>query len=301
MDVWLNALRPRESSPAAGERTWRSVCSPPSARTALSTALSGAGLMLVAFFLTGCQYLPPGRTAAAEAQNRALVEESRAQLAEIENLKVHSRRMEDNLRRAEEDLALLDEEIAQNRDLMASYQRERDALLGAGGRGFGLPAGVSKRLSELASRYSSLEFDPETGIAKLDTDVLFDTSEATLRPEAEKLLHDFAAIFQQTDARDLKIMVVGHTDDRAVAKKPTREKHPDNWHLSTARALAVADYLRDRGWPEDRMGIAGFAEHQPIMSNASSRERAKNRRVEIFIMGPETPVVGWSETHPSMY
>jgi chemotaxis protein MotB len=65
--------------------------------------------------------------------------------------------------------------------------------------------------------------------------------------------------------------------------------------------LAVADFLRDRGMPEERMGIAGFAEHQPIVSNASSREREKNRRVEIFVMGPETPVVGWSETTPGLY
>jgi chemotaxis protein MotB len=261
-------------------------------------AIAG-GLLALVTLASGCQYFPSGKLAAADAQNRALAEESKAQLAEIENLKVHSRRMEENLRRAEEDLALLDEEIDHNRDLMASYQRERDALLG-GGR-YGLPAGVSRRLSELAARYPSLEFDAETGISKLDSDVLFDTADSSLRPEAKKLLHDFAAIFQETDARDLKIMVVGHTDNRAVAKKPTREKYPDNWHLSTARALAVADYLRDRGLPEDRMGIAGFAEHQPIMSNASAREREKNRRVEIFVMGPETPVVGWTETHPAIY
>jgi len=258
-------------------------------------------VLLAALVGGGCQYFPPGRTAALETQNHSLVEQSKAHLAEMENLRVHGRRLEDSLRRAEEDLALLDEELSHNRALLANYQRERDALAGVAGRRSALPAGISRRLVELAERFPSLEFDPETGVSKLDTDVLFDTADAAIRPEGEKLLKEFAGIFRQTDARDLKIMVVGHTDSRAIAKKPTRERYPDNWHLSTARALAVADFLRDRGLPEDRMGIAGFAEHQPIMSNASARQREKNRRVEIFVLGPETPIVGWSETHPGLY
>ena len=53
---------------------------------------------------------------------------------------------------------------------------------------------------------------PQTGISKLDTDVLFDSGDATLKPQAEKLLVEFAEIFQSPEARDLKIMVVGHTD-----------------------------------------------------------------------------------------
>ena len=221
-----------------------SVCA--GARRTLYLAMLAAGLAC------GCQYLPNGRTAALESQNESLVEQSKAQLAELDNLRVHGRRMEDDLRRAEEDLGLLDEELSHNRQQLASYQRERDAMLGVAGRRSGLPAGISRRLTELAQRYPSLEFDPDTGISKLDTDVLFDTADASIRPEGEKLLRDFAGIFQQTDARDLKIMVVGHTDSRAIAKKP-------------------------------------------------SREREKNRRVEIFVMGPETPVVGWSETTPGLY
>ncbi len=164
-------------------------------------------ILLAAGLASGCQYLPAGQTAALESQNQMLLEQSKAQLAEMDNLRVHGRRMEDNLRRAEEDLALLDEELSHNREQLASYQRERDAMLGVAGRRSGLPAGVSRRLTELAERYPSLEFDPETGISKLDTDVLFDTADAAIRPEGEKLLRDFANIFQQTDARDLKIMM----------------------------------------------------------------------------------------------
>ncbi len=49
------------------------------------------------------------------------------------------------------------------------------------------------------------------------------------------------------------------------------------------------------------MGIAGFAQYQPISPNDTASARKKNRRVEIFVVGPETPVVGWTETLESVY
>ena len=96
-------------------------------------------------------------------------------------------------------------------------------------------------------------------------------------------------------------MIVGHTDSRQIARRPTRNKYPDNWHLSSARALAVADYLRHKGVRDEQIGVAGYGDHQPIAANQSAEERHFNRRVEVFVMGPETPVVGWTETTTSMY
>jgi len=59
--------------------------------------------------------------------------------------------------------------------------------------------------------------------------------------------------------------------------------------------------LRKAGIPDDRMGIAGFGQHQPISPNDTAESRQKNRRVEIFVVGPDTPVVGWSETLGTLY
>ena len=70
---------------------------------------------------------------------------------------------------------------------------------------------------------------------------------------------------------------------------------------SASRAVAVVDCLRDAGLPENRMGIAGFAQYQPISPNDTAQARKRNRRVEIFVVGPETPVVGWTETLESVY
>jgi chemotaxis protein MotB len=65
--------------------------------------------------------------------------------------------------------------------------------------------------------------------------------------------------------------------------------------------LNVADYLQHAGLREDQVGVAGYGRHQPIASNGSANARQRNRRVEIFVTGPETPIVGWTESTASVY
>jgi len=156
-------------------------------------------------------------------------------------------------------------------------------------------------LAAISKDHPSLHFDPQTGVAKLDTDILFDSGKDELKPGAAKLLAEMARVLNASDAADLRLMVVGHTDDQPIAKTQGNEAFPTNFHLSTARALAVAKELRRQGVKHDRMGVAGFGSHQPIAPNTSAAERHKNRRVELFVLAPDVPVVGWTETMPSMY
>ena len=132
-------------------------------------------------------------------------------------------------------------------------------------------------------------------MSKCDIDVLFDSGQAELRPAARQMLVELAQVLQRSEAKDLKVMVVGHTDNQRIVGVSMRDKYPNNFHLSTARALAVADVLRSQGLSDQRIGIAGFGSHQPVADNQSSVDRQKNRRVEIFVMPRDVPVVGWGE------
>jgi chemotaxis protein MotB len=237
--------------------------------------------------------IPRSRYDNLQDQNKTLAERARAQQAEIENLKLHSHNVENQLIRAEEDLARLDDHRKAPQKL-ASTKHPREG-------GSAMPAELSTRLADLADRYPSLHYDEESGVSKFDTDVLFDSGEARLTSSSHKMLGEFAEIFQAPEARDLKIMVVGHTDARGIKGREARSKYPNNWHLSASRAVAVVDCLREAGLPESKMGIAGFAQYQPIAPNETAQARKKNRRVEIFVVGPETPVVGWTETLESVY
>lgn len=265
----------------------------------------GLLLFVAATLLPGCMLASKTELNSAQVQNRVLTEQNKAQLAEIDNLKAHSRTLEDRVIRSEKQLALLQERGSLDRKQLETYERERDVMYDQfKGLAFGhgrLPSELSRQLAELSKRYPSLQFDPETGISKLDTDILFDSGEAVLKPGAGQLLDELARTMKSPAAGDLKLMVAGHTDNQMIVGRDTRDRYPNNFHLSTARALAVADRMKRAGLPEQRLGVAGFGPYQPIASNATAQDRQKNRRVEIFVMASDVPVVGWSDSTPSVY
>jgi flagellar motor protein MotB len=266
--------------------------------------LAGSLVLGMLGVLPGC-CVPRWQLTQYQSQNRELTEQCRAQLAEIENLRIHSRNAADQLIRAEEGLALLEDQLGLDRKQLDNFREHQTALdaelkgLAAGGTR--MPADVSQRLVELSQRYPGLQFDPVTGISKLDTDILFDSGSAELKPGAQRLLGELVGVLNSLETKDLKVMVVGHTDNRRIAKRPARERYPNNFHLSTARALAVADSMHRQGFSEQQIGVAGYSSHQPIAPNVTPKDRQKNRRVEIFVMNCSVPVVGWTDSIPSLY
>jgi flagellar motor protein MotB len=232
-------------------------------------------------FVTGC-YVPKTDLVNEQTTNRVLVEQNRAYLAQIDNLKVHSHDVENQLVRAEQELASRDQSDPNHSAPAASNGRR-------------LPAAVNQQLALWAQQYPNLSFDAETGVSKCDIDVLFDSGQAELRPAARQMLVELAQVLERSEAKDLKVMVVGHTDNQRIVGVSARDKYPNNFYLSTARALAVADVLRGQGLNDQRIGIAGFGSHEPVADNQSAVDRQKNRRVEIFVMPRDVPVVGWGE------
>jgi chemotaxis protein MotB len=245
---------------------------------------------------TGCLFVPRSQLAAAEAQARQLAEQNRAQLSALDNLQNHSHELEDRLMNTESQLAAVDQKSRADSKRLAALEGEL-----YDGHGNRLPPGLSKQLADLARRNGSLQFDPATGAAKLDTDVLFDSGEAELKEDAQDMLNEFVKIMRSPEARDLKLMVVGHTDALKIARRDVRERFPDNFHLASSRALAVADFLKKSGFPEQRIGVSGFAGHEAVASNETAEDRRRNRRVEIYVLPPEATIVGWTETATSLY
>jgi chemotaxis protein MotB len=253
--------------------------------------------------LSGC-LAPKAQVNEAQAENRVYADQNKAQLVEIDSLKAHIRNLEEKLIRSEEDLAITHQQAELDRSQLAKYETEHSDLVDQYrlvAKDAKMPPSLGKQLQELSRRHPALHYDHETGLGKLDTDILFESGDAELKPAAERVLADFAQVLRSPQADGLKIMVVGHTDSQGVGKKPLREKLGDNFQISAARALAVADLLKRAGISEQRIGVAGLGASQPIASNADPQERLKNRRVEIFVVPPETPVVGWTDSTPSIY
>lgn len=78
------------------------------------------------------------------------------------------------------------------------------------------------------------------------------------------------------------IRLEGHTD--SVPIHTARFKN--NWELSTARSIALLQLFEERfGLDSSRFAVAGYAQTMPIAANDTEEGRAKNRRVEIVILG----------------
>jgi chemotaxis protein MotB len=113
--------------------------------------------------------------------------------------------------------------------------------------------------------------------------VLFDSGQASLKPEAAPLLGEIGNLLN-VDRRH-PIVVEGHTDNVPIASA----QFPSNWELSTARATTVVRFLIGRGVDRNRLSASGYADLHPIASNATAQGRQLNRRVEIVLqrLNPE--------------
>ena len=134
------------------------------------------------------------------------------------------------------------------------------------------------------------QYDPATGLNKFRSDILFDLGSDIVRPEAGPVLKEFASSLTGGAAKGMKVLVVGHTDDRPIAKESTKKLHPTNWHLSTNRANEVLLTMHKAGISENRMGSAGYSMFQPVKPNANEGARSQNRRVEVYVLAPDSPI-----------
>ena len=113
------------------------------------------------------------------------------------------------------------------------------------------------------------------------SEVLFDTGQAELndaaKPELDKLASALLELTKDIPPDINWVMRVdGHTDIR-----PTRGAFPSNWALSSARAIAVVQYLVSKGVPPQRLVAAGFGEFQPLDTAETEDAYSKNRRIEL--------------------
>lgn len=117
----------------------------------------------------------------------------------------------------------------------------------------------------------------------LTDQLLFDSGQATLKPQGLPLLNEVANLLNVDQQHP--ISVEGNTDTQPIATG----QFPSNWELSTVRATTVVRYLISRGVNENRLAATGYAYLHPIASNATPSGRARNRRVEIVLERLYTP------------
>ena len=108
-------------------------------------------------------------------------------------------------------------------------------------------------------------------------DAFFDFDKSVLKPEGKAKLDDLVGKVKNINLE--VIIAVGHTD--SVGSDAYNQK------LSVRRAEAVKAYLVSKGIEKNRVYTEGKGEKQPVADNKTAAGRAKNRRVEIEVVGTQ--------------
>ncbi len=112
-------------------------------------------------------------------------------------------------------------------------------------------------------------------------DAFFDFDKSVLKPEGKAKLDDLVS---KVKGINLEVIIaVGHTD--SVGSDAYNQK------LSVRRSEAVKAYLVSKGIEKNRVYTEGKGEKQPVADNKTDEGRAKNRRVEIEVVGTRDQVI----------
>jgi OOP family OmpA-OmpF porin len=106
-------------------------------------------------------------------------------------------------------------------------------------------------------------------------DAHFDFDKSVIKPEGKAKLDDLVGKLQAVNLE--VIIAIGHTD--SVGSVAYNKK------LSLRRAEAVKAYLVSKGIEANRIYTEGKGKSQPVADNKTKEGRAKNRRVEIEVVG----------------
>ncbi|MEN8815635.1 MAG: OmpA family protein [Nonlabens sp.] len=101
-----------------------------------------------------------------------------------------------------------------------------------------------------------------------------------MRNDADNILERIASVVKSE--LSLEVLVEGHTDNPTV-KKGSYIK--DNWDLSAERSAAIVRRLESKfNLQPSQLIVSGRSSYDPLVSNDSEDNMAKNRRTKIVIM-----------------
>lgn len=107
----------------------------------------------------------------------------------------------------------------------------------------------------------------------IPSDISFDVGSARIKSGFFPILDSFAASLQNNPGT--QVTIIGHTDNTG--------SDAINNPLSVDRAASTRDYLVSGGVAYQRIQIDGRGSYEPVAPNNTSANRARNRRVEIFV------------------
>ncbi len=130
------------------------------------------------------------------------------------------------------------------------------------------------RIKRAQAEVAAQQCEAELSSAVSEGVILFDVARASLKSQSRPTLDRLAGLVR--NCKNDIIEISGHTDNDGGDEL--------NLALSQKRAEAVMHYLANAGIPTSRMRAVGYGETRPVAPNTTSRNKAKNRRIEFKVM-----------------
>ena len=118
----------------------------------------------------------------------------------------------------------------------------------------------------------------------LESNGLFPVGSPDLSREGQEELRIFGQqlerILASLDDEDFMIRVDGHADIKPYLFSPY-----GNWDLSSQRAVSVVEFLiENTDIPAERLMVAAFGEHKPLVEGEDENAQRQNRRIEFKLV-----------------
>ncbi|GAA4268539.1 OmpA family protein [Hyunsoonleella aestuarii] len=138
---------------------------------------------------------------------------------------------------------------------------------------------ISRALTDFEGKGLTVEQRDGKVYVSMENKLLFSSGSWAVGSEGRRAVEQLGSVLG--DNPDIAVLIEGHTDN--VPYKGSGQLS-GNWDLSTKRATAIVNILRENATinPEN-LTAAGRGEFAPIATNDTTEGKAKNRRIEVIL------------------
>ena len=205
-------------------------------------------------------------SSAAIAENSRQNRELLAQLEEKEKtLAAEQARLE----KLQRDLAARSQRIDELEGLIAAKDAKMNALKDA----------ISKALTDFEGKGLTVEQRDGKVYVSMENKLLFNSGSWAVNADGRQAVNQLGSVLAQIP--DISVLIEGHTDNVPYGGNGPLK---DNWDLSTKRATAIVQILRENSNIDPQnLTAAGRGEYAPVATNDTAEGKAKNRRIEVIL------------------
>lgn len=144
-----------------------------------------------------------------------------------------------------------------------------------------LASAIYKNVSDSLAKFSDISVsktDTTTTIS-MPMDNVFTIGKANMNNTGKEWIATLVETLKEQTFKEIR--VEGHTDNIPMKGGA----YPSNWELSSARASDAVKFMISKGIDSKNIAAVGYADTHPLVANDTKENRAKNRRIEITIVG----------------